>query len=105
MERTRVWRGTVRAESADEHERFVAWLGTDEAESQYAKFGLTSYSLAQSGPDLAITLGAEEPTSVIRFLRNARMWPDIWEYRPAEPSDMPEPAGTVRVSWRRPPRS
>ena len=101
MERTRVWRGTVKAGAGDEHERFVAWLGSDEAEAQYAKFGLTNYTLAQDGEELAITLGAEEPTSVIRFLRNSRMWPDFWEYRPGDPTGVGEPTGTVRVSWRR----
>ena len=100
MERTRVWQGTVKPEAGAEHERFVAWLGGDEAATQYRKFLLTGYTLAQRGDELTVTLAAEEPLAFIRFLRNHRMWPDFWEYRPAEPSGDP-PGGEVRVRWRR----
>jgi hypothetical protein len=102
MERTRVWRGRVKPEGREEHEKFVAWLGTDEAAVQYAKFLLNGYSLAQQGDDLTITLAAEEPPPIIRFLRNARMWPEYWEYLSAggEAADVPDEA--VRVRWRRP---
>jgi hypothetical protein len=101
MERTRVWHGRVKPEHRDEHERFVAWLGTDEAKVQYAKFLLNGYSLAQSGDELTITLAAEEPPPIIRFLRNARMWPEFWEFISAG-GDAPElPDEAVRVRWRR----
>ena len=101
MERSRVWRGRVKPEHRDEHERFVQWLGTDEANVQYAKFLLSGYSLAQQGDDLTIVLAAEEPPPIIRFLRNARMWPDYWEYLSTS-GDAPDvPDDAVRVSWRR----
>ena len=104
MERTRVWRGRVKPEGREEHERFVAWLGSDEAAVQYAKFLLNGYSLAQQGDDLMITLAAEEPPPIIRFLRNPRMWPDIWEFESAGAGGATAGqagAGTVRVRWRR----
>lgn len=101
MERTRVWRGTVKPEARDEHERFVAWLASDEAAVQYAKFLLTGYSLAQDGDELTITLASEDPLAMIRFLRNHRMWPDFWEYRGTESSGEAAPPETVRVQWRR----
>lgn len=102
MERSRVWRGRVRPESREEHERFVAWLGSDEAAGQYAKFLLNGYSLAQQGDELTITLAAEEPPPIIRFLRNPRMWPEYWEYVSAGSDAADVPADAVRVRWRRP---
>ena len=99
MERTRVWRGTVKPEARDEHERFVAWLNSDEAAVQYQKFFLTGYTLAQNGDELTITMAAEEPLGMIRFLRNHRMWPDFWEFGSAE-GQASDP-GAVRVEWRR----
>ena len=100
MERTRVWRGTVRPEAREQHERFVTWLTSEEAAVQYAKYGLTSYTLSQEGADLTISLGADEPTQVIRFLRNQRMWPEFWEFQTATPERHPEQE-VVRVRWRR----
>jgi hypothetical protein len=101
MERSRVWRGRVKPERREEHERFVTWLNSDEAKVQYAKFLLNGYSLAQQGDELTIRLAAEEPPPIIRFLRNPRMWPDYWEYVSAggDESDVPEDG--VRVHWRR----
>ena len=101
MERARVWRGRVKPEARDEHERFVAWLQTAEAAEQFRKFLLSRYTLAQQGDDLTITLAAEEPPPIIRFLRNPRMWPDYWEYASAggDAADVPESA--TRVRWRR----
>ncbi len=101
MDRTRVWRGRIKPGHRDEHEQFVAWLQTDEAAVQYAKFLLNGYSLAQQGDALTVTLAAEEPPPIIRFLRNPRMWPDYWEYLSAggDAADVPDDA--VRVRWRR----
>jgi hypothetical protein len=101
MERTRIWRGRVKPEGRDEHEQFVVWLNSDEAKAQYAKFLLNGYTLAQQGDDLTIAMAAEEPPPIIRFLRNARMWPEYWEYLSAgnAAEDIPEEA--VRVRWRR----
>ena len=101
MERSRIWKGRVKAENRDDHERFVVWLASDEAKLQYAKFLLTGYSLAQQGDELTITMSAEEPPPIIRFLRNPRMWPEYWEYESAggDAGDVPEDA--VRVRWRR----
>ncbi len=102
MERTRVWRGTVRPEGREEHEQFVTWLNSDEAAVQYAKYGLNGYTLSQQGEELAIAMAAEEATTMIRFLRNSRMWPEIWEFQASGPgASEPEPA-SVRVRWRRP---
>lgn len=101
MDGTRVWRGRVKPEHRAEHEQFVAWLGTDEARVQYAKFLLNSYSLAQQGDDLTITMSASEPPPIIRFLRNSRMWPDYWEYLSAGGPGDSVPDDAVRVRWRR----
>jgi hypothetical protein len=101
MERTRRWHGHVKPESREQHERFVAWLNTDEARVQYAKYLLNGYSLAQQGDDLTITMAAEEPPAIIRFLRNPRMWPEFWEYDSAGGSDEAVPDEAVRVNWRR----
>ena len=100
MERTRIWRGTVKPEAREEHERFVAWLASDEAAVQFHKFLLTGYALWQDGDDLAVELAAEEPLAFIRFLRNGRMWPEFWEYR-ATPAEADAPGGEPRVRWRR----
>ena len=100
MERTRIWRGTVEPEAREEHERFVAWLASDEAAVQFHKFLLTGYALWQDGDDLAVELAAEEPLAFIRFLRNGRMWPEFWEYR-ATPAEADAPGGEPRVRWRR----
>jgi hypothetical protein len=101
MEGTRVWRGRVKPEHREEHEQFVAWLGTDEAKLQYSKFLLTGYRLAQQGDDLTILMSAQEPPPIIRFLRNSRMWPEYWEYVSAGggAADLPEDA--VRIRWRK----
>lgn len=104
MEGKRIWRGRVKPESRDEHEQFVEWLNGDEAKEQYRKFLLTGYTLAERDGQLTITLGAEEPPPIIRFLRNPRMWPDIWEFEgagPAGPDSDDGEAGDVRVRWRR----
>jgi hypothetical protein len=101
MERTRVWRGHVRSDSRDQHEQFVRWLNTDEAQLQYAKFLLNGYTLSQQGDDLTIALTAEEPPAIIRFLRNSRMWPEFWEYDPGD-GEPEVPEEFIRVRWQRP---
>ena len=104
MEGRRIWRGRVKPEARDEHERFIEWLNGDEAKEQYRKFLLTGYTLAEQEDRLTITLAAEEPPPIIRFLRNPRMWPEIWDFEGAGPAgddgDAAE-AGEVRVRWRR----
>lgn len=101
MQGTRVWRGRVKPGHDAEHEQFVTWLQTDEAKLQYAKYLLTGYSLAQQGDDLTVTLSAEEPPPIIRFLRNQRMWPEYWEYLSAGGAGADVPDEAVRVCWRR----
>ena len=101
MERTRVWHGHVRPEQRSEHEAFVQWLNSDDARVQYAKFLLNGYSLAQQGDDLTVTLVAEEPPAIIRFLRNPRMWPEFWEYDSAGSGEDAPPEESIRVRWRR----
>jgi hypothetical protein len=101
MDGTRIWRGRVDPEHREEHEQFVAWLGTDEAAAQYAKFLLNGYSLAQQGDDLTVTMTASEPPPIIRFLRNPRMWPDYWQYVSARSGADDVPESAVRVRWRR----
>lgn len=101
MDGTRVWRGRVNPEHRKEHEQFVTWLGTDEARTQYAKYLLNSYSLAQQGDDLTVTMSASEPPPIIRFLRNPRMWPEYWEYVSAGSATDEVPEDAVRVRWRR----
>jgi hypothetical protein len=101
MDGTRIWRGRVNPEHRDEHETFVAWLNTDEARVQYAKFLLNGYTLAQQGDDLTVAMTASEPPPIIRFLRNSRMWPDYWEYISAGSGSDELPEDAVRVRWRR----
>jgi hypothetical protein len=50
---------------------------------------------------LTITLAADEPPPIIRFLRNGRMWPDSWEFVSAGGDAESAPAEAVRVRWRR----
>ncbi len=104
MEGSRIWRGRVKDGARDGHERFVQWLNTDEARQQYAKFLLTGYTLAEDGDALTVTLAAEEPPPIIRFLRNGRMWPEFWEFQAAGAGGSTAGGGctgTVRVQWRR----
>lgn len=101
MERTRIWHGRVKPEGRDEHEQFVAWLNSDEAKVQYAKFLLNGYTLAQQGDDLTVSMAAEEPLPIIRFLRNSRMWPEYWEYLSAGNGAEDITDQAVRVRWRR----
>ena len=104
MEGTRVWRGRVKDGARAEHERFVEWLNGDEGRLQFSKLLLTGYTLAEDGDQLTITMSAEEPPPIIRFLRNARMWPEFWEFEAAGPGGAaanPDGGGTVRVQWRR----
>jgi hypothetical protein len=105
MERTRIWHGHVNPVRRDEHEQFVRWLNSDEARVQYAKFLLNGYMLAQQDDLLTISMAAEEPPAIIRFLRNPRMWPEFWEYDSAGGSEDAPPAESVRVNWRRTPPS
>ena len=101
MERTRVWHGRVKPEAREEHEQFVDWLGTSEAKQQYARYLLTGYTLAQHDDDLTVLLSAEEPPAIVRFLRIPRMWPDFWEYVPADAEEPEVPDADVRVRWRK----
>lgn len=99
MARTRIWHGHVAAGRRDEHESFVEWLNSDEARQQYAKYLLTGYGLAQTDDALTVSLSAEEPPAIIRFLRNPRMWPEFWEYDSAGDSGETPTPESVRVSW------
>ena len=101
MEGTRVWRGRVKDGAREKHERFVAWLNTDEARQQCAKFLLTGYTLAEDGDALTITLAAEEPPPIIRFLRNRRFWPDFWVFESADRASALGPDAPQRVAWRK----
>ncbi|MFN8523103.1 MAG: hypothetical protein U0821_08360 [Chloroflexota bacterium] len=99
MERSRVWRGRVAAGRTADHEQHSAWLATDEAAAQFAKYLLTGYRLEQRGEEIAITMSATEPPAIIRFLRFDRMWPDFWEHQSTDPLE--GPGLRVLVSWRR----
>lgn len=101
----KVWLGCVVEGHASAHEDYVSWLCTDEAATQFAKYGLTGYSLMQHGDLLKVIMRAEEPLAVIRFLRNKRMWPDFWEFTApgraeVEETEPPEVGGDLRVRWR-----
>jgi hypothetical protein len=103
---TREWLGRVRPSQQEAHERFVAWLNSEEARSLIARFPLAEYRLEQRSDELKVTLTATEPTGLIRFLRFDRFWPEFWEYqgggRPAGPLPSPESLGpALRVYWRR----
>jgi hypothetical protein len=101
MERTRVWHGRVKPEARAEHEDLNTRHGTDAAKVQYAKYLLTGYTLAQHDDGLTILLSSEEPPAIIRFLRNPRMWPEIWEFLPGS-TEVPElPEKEVRIRWRK----
>lgn len=106
VEHARVWLGRVAPGKEAEHEAFVAWLRSGEAQSQFARYLLTGYSLYQADDRLKVVMRAEEPLAFIRFLRNARMWPSCWEFVAAGRGDHPGPDlseehGQVRVDWRR----
>jgi hypothetical protein len=48
-----------------------------------------------------VTLSADEPPPVIRFLRNPRFWPDVWEFESADRDQAVGPGARQRVSWRK----
>lgn len=101
----RLWLGRVAEGQGEQHETFVRWLQSDEAQSQFAKYLLTGYSLVQHGELLKVVMRAEEPLAFIRFLRNPRMWPPCWEFVTAGRADHDTPEsleehGEVRVDWR-----
>jgi hypothetical protein len=99
MERT--WTGRVRPGAEAEHEGFVAWLASDQGHSFLARSLLTSYLLAEENGRVTVTLGADEPPPIVRFLRNPRFWPDFWDFESAERNQTVGPNALERVVWQK----
>ena len=100
-DRVRIWNGTIKAGTEVEHERFVSWLQSDEGQRLLSRTLLSSYRLAEDGGKLSVTLTTSEPTSVIKFLRDPRFWPEAWEFRSADPAEALPEAAASRVAWQR----
>ena len=98
MERT--WTGRLLAGRTDEHERFVEWLRSADGQGLLARSLLTSYRLAEADGRITVTLAADEPPPIIRFLRNRRFWPECWEFESADRSAAFSPATRELVAWR-----
>jgi hypothetical protein len=101
-EDSRIWNGRLEDGHADEHERFVGWLNSADAQEVFRRRRLTEYTLAQDGDKLMVTFKAPhtgDPRIMIDFLRYPGLWPEYWLF---ENSDMQAPSGSVRVHWRRP---
>ena len=99
MERT--WTGRLKSDAEAEHERFVAWLDSEEGRALLARSLLSSYRLAEQGGRLTVTLAAAEPPPIIHFLRNPRFWPSFWEFESADPGLAVGPEAQERVLWQR----
>jgi hypothetical protein len=98
----RTWNGRIGNSGRPDHESFVAWLQSVDGQALLARSQLTNYRLAELGDRLTLTLGADEPPALIRFLRNRRFWPEVWEFESADPNAAVGPEATARVEWRRP---
>ena len=97
----RTWTGRIRDGAEAEHERFVEWLGSAEGRGFLERSLLTGYRLAEQDGRITVTLSADEPPPVIRFLRNPRFWPDVWEFESADRDQAVGPGARQRVSWRK----
>ena len=105
-EDTRLWVGRVAEGRRPEHDQFVDWLNGPEAAEVFRRRRLTEYRLAEEGDEVRIVFRAPhtgDPRIMIDFLRYPGLWPEFWQFErggsPA-PTDS-EPAGEVRVHWRR----
>jgi hypothetical protein len=99
MERT--WTGRIRAGAEAEHERFVGWLDSPEGRTMLGRALLTGYRLAESDGRVTVRFAADEPPPIIRFLRNRRFWPEIWEFETADPSQALGADARERLAWRK----
>lgn len=97
----RTWTGRVRPGSDSDHERFVAWLGSGEGQALLARSLLAAYRLVEQDGRLTVTLQADEPPPIIRFLRNPRFWPEFWEFESADPASALDPTARQRVAWQK----
>ena len=97
MERT--WTGRIRPGQEQEHEQFVAWLGSAEGTRSLSRALLTAYRLAEQDGRLTVSFAATEPPAVIRFLRNRRFWPEFWEFESADRTDALGDGARERVRW------
>ena len=96
----RTWTGRIRPGAEAEHERFVAWLASDEGRTMLGRTLLTGYRLAEADGRITVRLSAEEPPPIIRFLRHHRFWPEFWEFESADPGRAVGPGARERLAWR-----
>ncbi|MCC7103769.1 MAG: hypothetical protein IT307_01385 [Chloroflexi bacterium] len=102
-ERTRVWNGRILDGTDATHEAFVDWLRSGEGQRLLSRTLLSAYRLARDGGRITVTLSAMEPTSIIKFLRDPRVWTGAWEFVSADPEESIADTAPALVSWRRPP--
>jgi hypothetical protein len=95
----RVWIGSVMAGHETEHEELVTWLKSDAGARMLRQYRLKSYELRQSGSSLLITMHADDPPTLVHFLRNHAAWPDFWEFSSNALGDAPMDT-QVRLTWR-----
>lgn len=102
-EDTRVWIGRIASGHAAEHERFVEWLNSAEAQSIFRRRRLTEYELIEDNGVVTVVFKAPrtgDPRIMIDFLRYPGLWPDYWEFVRGGRAEE-TPAGARRVHWRR----
>ena len=97
----RTWTGRIKPGAEAEHDKFVVWLASDDGQGFLSRSLLTSYRLAEADGRLTVTLGADEPPPLIRFLRNPRFWPEFWEFESAERDRAVGPSARERLVWRK----
>lgn len=97
----RTWTGRIRPDAIADHERHVAWLGSVEGQGFLSRALLTGYRLQEADGRITVTLSADEPPPIIRFLRNPRFWPAAWEFESADRSRALGADAAERAAWRK----
>ena len=100
-EDSRVWNGRLEAAHEAEHERFITWLNSPDAQEVFRRRRLNEYTLRQTGDKVSVVFTAPhtgDPRIMIDFLRYPGLWPDYWVF---ENTDTDSTNGDVRVHWKR----
>ena len=100
-EDSRTWNGHLEAGHDAEHERFIAWLNSPDAQEVFRRRRLNEYTVRQDSDKLSVAFTAPhtgDPRIMIDFLRYPGLWPEYWIF---ESSASDSNLGDVRVHWKR----